>query len=91
MFSAVFSYSQLPVKRTEVGAGTVVSTFFIHTEGVPRRRTVDFFLRHIVHADRNTEHGSQSDEIGTDVAVVEGTVICTPVGHDAVNIGKRTF
>ena len=79
------------VKRAEVFAGAVVGTLFVHAKGIPGGRTVDLFLRHVVHAHGDPEHGGQSDQISTDVAVVEGSVVGAPVGHDAVHVGESTL
>ena len=76
----------LPVERTEIPAGAVVRPFRIHSERGPCRRTEDLLRRDVVHADRNPQHRRQSDQIRSDVPVVEGAVVGTPVGHHAVDV-----
>ena len=43
--------------------------------------TEDLFLRHIVHADRNTQDGAQRDEIRADMTVADRAVVGAPVVH----------
>ena len=52
-------------------------------------RAEDCFLRYVVHRDRNAEHGSQGDQIRSDMTMYEGSVVCSPVCHHTVNISKR--
>ena len=44
---------QLFIHWSEVGAGSVVLTFFIHAEGVPCCWTEDLLFWHVVHRDRD--------------------------------------
>ena len=56
--------ADIPVHRAVGGAGAVVLAFLVHAEGVPCRRTEDLFLRDVVHAHRNPEHGAEGDQVG---------------------------
>ena len=40
-------------------------------------RAEDCFLRYVVHRDRNAEHGSQGDQIRSDMTMYEGSVVCS--------------
>lgn len=42
----------------------------------------NFLLRYIVHADRNTQHGTQGNQIGTYMSVADGSVVGSPVVHN---------
>ena len=44
----------------------------------------DCFLRYVVHRDRNAEHGSQGDQIRSDMTMYEGSVVCSPVCYHTV-------
>ena len=44
-----------------------------------------------MHTNWNSQHGSQGDEIGSDVAIRKRTVIGTPVGHDRIHITEGSL
>ena len=44
-----------------------------------------------MHADRDPEHGSQRDQVGTDMTVVERAVVGAPVGHHRIHILELAF
>ena len=81
--------SPLSVKRAILSTGSIIRSLrIIGTERRPCVRAEQSIQRNIVHGDRDTEHGCQCDEIGPDVAVHGYAVICPPVCHNAVYIGK---
>ena len=85
---AELSFS-LGVTRSESGAGAVILPFPVHPERVPDRRTENVLLRHIMHTNRNTQHGTQRDYIRADVSVAYRAVIGSPVVHDVISRRKR--
>ena len=74
------------IQRTVGSAGAVILPFLVHAERIPCRRTEDIRLRNIVHTDGNTKHGAKRDKVCADVSVGDGTVVGTPVVHDAIDI-----
>ncbi len=52
---------------------------------------VDFFIRHIVHGNRNAQHGSQCDQISSHMAIYGDAMVRTPIGHNAVHIPEGTL
>jgi len=71
--------------RTVGLASSVVCALFVHTECVPSSGSEDLFLRNVVHANGDSEHRAESDEISTDVTVADGTVVSAPVVHYVVS------
>ena len=76
----------LLVDRSIVLAGTIIRSLGIHTVCSPRRGTEDLILIDIVHTYGDAQHRAERDELGTDVAIADGTVVGTPVIHHRIDI-----
>ena len=81
----------LSVNRSVSVTGTVIGSLFIHPKGIPHCRSEHFLIRYIVHANRDTEHRCERDQISADMAIADRTMVCTPVSHHIIDISKRPF
>ena len=72
---------RLFIKWSVCSACSVVLALFVHTECIPACRTIDVLFRNVVHANRDSHHGAHCDQVSTDVAIGDCTVVSTPVHH----------
>ena len=63
------------VHRTEVLAGAIVGTLLVHTEGIPCRWAEHLVVGHVVHTYGDAQDRGEGDDVGTDVAIGDGTVV----------------
>ncbi|MEN9991533.1 MAG: hypothetical protein RLZZ224_1235 [Verrucomicrobiota bacterium] len=60
-------------------------------EGVPGTGAEDLLFADVVHVDGDAQHGSERNQVGTDVAVADRAVVGSPVVHDRVGIAEGTL
>ena len=88
---SLFPVYVLFVQRSVVLAGSEVCALLVHSECIPCCRTEDLFFRNVVHTNRNTKHRAHGDQVCTNVAIADGTVVCAPVVHHIVSSLERAF
>ena len=88
---SLFPVCVLFVQRSVVLAGSEVCALLVHSECIPCCRTEDLFFRNVVHTNRNTKHRAHGDQVCTNVAIADGTVVCAPVVHHIVSSLERAF
>lgn len=52
----VIIHWKLLVERSEIGAGSEIGTFLVHSEGIPAGWTENVPVGHVVHAHRDAKH-----------------------------------
>ena len=62
-------------------ASPIVGTLLAHTEGIPCRWAAHLVVGHVVHTYGDAQDRGEGDDVGTDVAIGDGTVVGTPVVH----------
>ena len=77
----------IAVYRSVIGACPEVRTHGVHgAESSPRVGPEDLFDRHIVHVNRNSQHGSQGNQVGADMTMRYGAMVGAPVTHHRIHI-----
>jgi hypothetical protein len=64
--------------------------WFVGAEFRPDAGAEELLFRHVVHVDRDAQHGEQSVKVGADVSVADGTVVGAPVVHHGVGVAEGT-
>ena len=91
LFTYYNCFTLLFIKWSVVLACSEVCAFFVHTKCIPCCRTIDIFLRNIVHGYRNSQHRAHCDKICTNVSVGDCSMVCTPVVHYIISCLERSF
>ena len=79
-----------PVQRAQVGAGAIIGAFPIRrAKGIPRRRSKNGLLRHVVHAHGNAQHRRQADQVRAAMAVAHHAMVGPPMVHHRINVPER--
>ena len=86
IYILTYRFYLLFVKRSVILAGSEICTFFIHSECIPCCRTIDVFLRNIVHGYRDSQHRAHCDKVCTNVSVGDCAVVSTPVVHYIISL-----
>lgn len=75
------------IEGTVCRTSPVIGTFeVLRTESRPSVRTEDFFLRNIMHGYRDSEHGSEGQDVRSDMSINRSAVVCAPVRHHLVHV-----
>ena len=73
------------IHRPVSGASAVVLTFFIHSESVPRGRTIYLILVNVVHTYGYTEHRTHCYKVRAYMSVRYSAVVRAPIIHHVVS------
>src|SRR5690554_4392289 len=70
---------------------SIIRSLFVHSERIPCTWSKYICFRHVVHADRNSQHGAEGYQVGSYMTIADCSMVCSPSCHDLIDILERTI